>query len=337
MRFYQIEPTLENYWRGIILFGKNSATYKFALASALYDIPKQGSDLILLEDLAVPFSDALCRHLRSAPKQSTSSTSQFLAACSQFNAGQINRTELTTLTIRLGFNNVIEAFHNVNQEKIEKSFFIDERKSHQGIRLTDNFYTLSESLQYQNLHAETNARWKLVEQAWAMGISNKLINVEYDNDCQILFSRTQERRIDISSCRDSLNGYQKGRCFYCYAPISLQSGNEQFADVDHFIPRKALSQVQNIDGVWNLVLACKECNRGPQGKFAKLPSRHLLQRLSNRNEYFINSHLPLRETLINQTGNTQARRNEFLNTSWNNALQILFHQWKPPIQGNEVF
>jgi hypothetical protein len=51
MRFYQVEPTLENYWRGIILFGKNVASYKFALAHALYDVKRDGSDLILLEDL----------------------------------------------------------------------------------------------------------------------------------------------------------------------------------------------------------------------------------------------------------------------------------------------
>ncbi|VAL46716.1 Uncharacterised protein [Enterobacter hormaechei] len=34
MEFYQADPTLENYWRGVILFGRNVASYKFALASA---------------------------------------------------------------------------------------------------------------------------------------------------------------------------------------------------------------------------------------------------------------------------------------------------------------
>ena len=80
MRFYQVEPTLENYWRGIILFGKNVASYKFALAHALYDVKRDGSDLILLEDLAVPFSQHLCRHLAQAPKQITSARSQYLDA-----------------------------------------------------------------------------------------------------------------------------------------------------------------------------------------------------------------------------------------------------------------
>ena len=31
MRFYLADPRLENYWRGVILFGKNVASYKFAL------------------------------------------------------------------------------------------------------------------------------------------------------------------------------------------------------------------------------------------------------------------------------------------------------------------
>ncbi len=34
-KFYDIEPSLEHYWRLIILFGRNVATYKIALAKAL--------------------------------------------------------------------------------------------------------------------------------------------------------------------------------------------------------------------------------------------------------------------------------------------------------------
>lgn len=54
MDFYRANPTLENYWRGVILFGKNVASYKFALAYALYEIDKRGSDIITLDELAVP-------------------------------------------------------------------------------------------------------------------------------------------------------------------------------------------------------------------------------------------------------------------------------------------
>lgn len=307
MRFYQIEPTLENYWRGIILFGKNVASYKFALAHALYDIRRDGSDLIRLEELAVPFSQHLCRHLEQAPKQITSPKSQFLSACSRFNSQEITQDQLIAATVKLGFSVVLDKFHNVNQGEIARRFFIDERKTHQGIRLTDDFYSLTERQQYQNLIHETDARWRLVEQAWAMNIAS------------------------------SLNGYQKGRCFYCYKPISLESGDENLADVDHFIPWAARGEVANINGVWNLVLACKSCNRGEKGKFMRVPSAKLLRRLRDRNEYFITSHLPLRETLIRQTGNTTVRRDDFLAKIWNTARITLLHEWEPQAAGTDIF
>lgn len=337
MRFYQVEPTLENYWRGIILFGKNVASYKFALAHALYEVKRDGSDLILLEDLAVPFSQHLCRHLAQAPKQITSARSQYLDACRGFNAHEIDQDALTAATVRFGFNNVIDAFHNVNQGEIEKRFFIDERKTHKGIRLTSHFYQLTEREQYQNLMFETDARWNLVEQGWAMGVSRNLIAVEHDEQNNMLFSIQNNRRITITSCRDSLNGYQKGRCFYCFAPISVEPGDARLADVDHFIPWRLRDQVQNVNGVWNLVLACKSCNRGKQGKFAHVPSLKLLQRLHDRNEYFITSHLPLRETLIRQTGGSTAKRHDFLANVWNTAHVTLLHQWEPKAAGPDIF
>ena len=338
MQFIQADPSLENYWRGIILFGRNVASYKFALAHALYDVPRSGSDLILLDDLALHFSRHLCRHLVDAPKQITSQNSQFIDACKRFNAGEIDLAALTEITVRRGFNNVINAFHTVNQAPIDKRFFLDERKTSKGIRLTDNFYQLTERQQYRNLRQETDARWNLVEQGWAMGVSRSLIAVEYDQDSQLLFSRQNQRRIPVTSCRDSLNGYQKGHCFYCYAPIGVVSGEDTLADVDHFIPWKAQGAVTNLNGVWNLVLACQRCNRGELGKFARLPSAKLLQRLHNRNEYFINSHLPLRETLIRQTGTTPAARSSFLAQSWNTAKNnVIFHQWEPPAAGPERF
>lgn len=337
MEFYQADPTLENYWRGVILFGRNVASYKFALASALYEVDKTGSDLITLDQLAVPFSRYLCEHLKHAPKQITSRSSQFLETCLKFNRGEITHAQLIEATVRLGFNNVIDAFHYVNQGEIDKRFFLDERKTNNGIRLTDNFFLVGERLQYKNLAFETNARWSLVEQAWSMGISRNLVDVEFDEDNQMLFTKVNARRVDITSCRDSLNGYQKGRCFYCFKPISLVPGDTELADVDHFIPWAARHEVSNINGVWNLVLACRCCNRGVEGKSARIPDIRLLQRLHTRNEYFIQSKLPLHETIALQTGQRPEARRSFLQRNWQAALDKLIHTWKPNAEGEATF
>src|SRR4051812_2089824 len=95
-------------------------------------------------------------------------------------------------------------------------------------------------------------------------------------------------------------------------------------DVDQFFP---FTLVQNlgsaynatVNGVWNLVLACQRCNRGAEGKFARVPSLKYLERLHTRNSFLINSHHPLRETLINQTGLTEEQRRSFLQEQYRQA------------------
>ena len=85
----------------------------------------------------------------------------------------------------------------------------------------------------------------------------------------------------------------------------------------------------NWDGVWNLVLACPDCNRGEGGKFARIPAPEYLLRLNRRNEYLIGSHHPLRETLIAQTGETPQARWEYLKKVDRIATDLLpGERWK---------
>ena len=47
MEFYQVEPTLDNYWRSSILFGNNVESYKFALAKSLYELSSVDNELVI--------------------------------------------------------------------------------------------------------------------------------------------------------------------------------------------------------------------------------------------------------------------------------------------------
>ena len=337
MEFVDKDPTLENYWRSIILFGSNTASYKFALAHALYDVATIDNDLITLENLAVPFASRICQHLKDAPKQGTSPTSKFLDSCSQFNSGQKDRGELISDTLKYGFKNVVDAFHVVNRKPVARRFFIDERKTNKGIRITDNFFELSGCSQYQSFEFETEARWRLVEEAWTSGVGKNVVDINYDQKLKQLFTSRNDQRVNVTSCRSALNGYQKGRCFYCYKGISITPGNTDLADVDHFISFVAQHNVEGVNGVWNLVLSCYDCNRGVGGKFAQIPSIKLLQRLYKRNEYFISSHLPLRETLIRQTGGAELERKRYLQTQYDRARSVLLHTWEPEAQAGDLF
>ncbi|WP_211830830.1 HNH endonuclease domain-containing protein [Kistimonas asteriae] len=337
-RFYEVEPSLENYWRAIILFGKNSSSYKFALAKALYEFRDSASDLITLDALAEPFSRHVCTHIHQSSKQSTrENPGRFLDACADFNNGVIPQEQLLDQTVRLGFENVIDAFHNVARKTLDTRFFEDERKGAvKAIRLTDHFFRLAEQVVFADIQYETEARWRLVETAWQSNISKNLLAVQHDHDAGSLFVRMNDRRIDITSCRDSLNGYQKGRCFYCYDTISIDSSADNLADVDHFFPWCIRHDLPAINGIWNLVLACTDCNRGEGGKFERVPALSLLERLHARNEYFINSHLPIRETLIKQTGKTELQRQQFLQSCYGVAKTQIIHTWRPKPKGGST-
>ena len=105
---------------------------------------------------------------------------------------------------------------------------------------------------------------------------------------------------------------------------------ETGCDVDHFFPHtlQSLSTDINLNGVWNLVLACPSCNRGEGGKFARVPAKKYLERLHQRNEFLISSHHPLRETLMRQTGETVEDRVRFLNDMYKFAVDHLIFRWE---------
>lgn len=332
MPFVSKQPMLEDYWRGIILFGRNVASYKFALAKSLLDLKPASGQLVKLEDLAPFYSGHITKHLKKADKQGTSSSSKFLDGCRKYNLGSINQEELIELTVRSGFNNVIDAFHVVGQGDVPARFYIDERKKNQGIRVTEEFSDLLSRHQSGNLPKEVEARWSLVETAWELRVSRSLLSVGHDEDSQSLFVLdNKKRRKSVTSSRDALNGYQKGKCFYCFSDIYIGDRNgDEYPEVDHFFPHTLKNQgFSNIvDGVWNLVLSCRECNRGTGGKFACVPTIKLLERLHRRNEFLISSHHPLRETLIQQTGVSEALRKQFLSTFHEKAWAKLIHTWE---------
>jgi hypothetical protein len=321
MQFAEVHPSLDNYWRAVILFGRNVASYKFALGRSLLELAQRGQTVVPLTDLALPFARHIAEHLNRADRQATSSSSQFLDACRKFNRGELTEAQLQDVTVRLGFNNVIDAFHVVGNGGIGVRFFVDERNTPtRGIRLTDEVLKLPELYQHRNLPSEIEARWRLVETAWQLNMPVNSLVVAYDPELEWLVTESLDtRRTSITSCRDALNGYQKGKCFYCFGDISVVGGEPDLADVDHFLPHRLKQHgdkfpwAGQLDGVWNLVLACQTCNRGRAGKSGHVPEFRFLKRLHRRNEFLIESHHPLRETLLSQTGGAEEERKAVLN------------------------
>ena len=334
-KFQINDPSLESQWRAIILFGKNSATYKFAFAKSLLGLIEQEKTKISLDALAIPFANSIVEHLKKSDKQGNAGSSKFLEGCRSYINEKITKEDLYSLTEKYGFVNVVDAFQNVNGGTIPNAFY--EKNYSQGkkeIVVTDNLLKIKELFQYRNLEQEVEARWNLVETAWNLQINPNLLEVKYDESKSLFFIESNlMRRIDITSVRDSLNGYQKGKCFYSYQDISINKNDINICEVDHFLPhvnKVAHSQTgANINGVWNLVLADSSINLH---KKARIPEERFLHRLYNRNEFYIESKHPLAETIINQTGLTKESRRSFLEAQYNLALKHSIHPWKPEIE-----
>ena len=76
--FVSLTPTLEDYWRSIILFGRNTASYKFALANSLLHFGSRQHDTIEAQDIADIFSTHICSHLKSNDRQGVSVSNSYL-------------------------------------------------------------------------------------------------------------------------------------------------------------------------------------------------------------------------------------------------------------------
>lgn len=314
--FINDDPSLETKWRSLILFGKNSATYKFAFAKSMLDQAETGKSFVSLEDLALPYAKYIIEHLKINDKQGNAQSSKFLNACRSRRSGTITDDELHGITIKYGFVNVVDAFQNLQGGQISDPFYRKDENFQKTGRLviTDQLLSLKNTFQFRNLRSEVEARWRLVETAWSNNISPNLLEVKYDESENLLFIKSDVMdRVDVTSSRDALSGYQKGKCFYCADDISIIKGNDSICHVDHFLPHshKREHLPANINGVWNLVLSCQSCN-GAGEKSDRVPDMRFLERLNARNEFYISSKHPLAETIVNQTGKLKADRISFL-------------------------
>ncbi len=332
--FQDAPPTPAGDWRHIVRFGRNVASYKFALGRALLNLAAQQQTFVRLEDLSVPYVASICEHLLAEDRQSTSARSRFLEACRSRNRGELEAAQLAEVTVQLGFNNVIDAFHiSRGGEPTQTRFFTDERATRHGITLTDHLLELANGLQAQVLPLEVDARWNLVQTSWGLGLGTRLVSFEIapDEDAVNLYVPSRLRRAPITGVRAALSGYQDGRCAYCDTPFT-DIGTSRVA-VDHVLPFVLMSRGWH-DGdlhqVWNLVLACYACN---SAKRDLPPHKDWMHWLDERGEHLIASHHPLRETMISQLGPDPAHRHETLRRRHAAAIERMRSSWTPPVRG----
>lgn len=308
----------------MILMGDNNKTYKFALAKSIIELAQNGTNELLVEDIAIVFNKYMLEHVKSGTIQGVKPYGEYLDACQKFLNGEVEEDKLLKMLVSRIIQNPIKRLHTVNRQPIPKSFY--DHSSKKKLVIRDEFFHLIEGPHGSSLFHEIEARWRLVERAWELKVDPKILEVEYDEESKIFYinknSEGKTRRIDVTNARDALNGYQKGHCFFCFDHISLESGSNNVCHVDHFFAHTLFDRLNNsvnYNGVWNLVLSCQDCN---STKSAQCPDFSYLERLHNRNEHYIESHHPLRESLM-KTGESEKQRIAFLQSRYNEASKEL--------------
>lgn len=294
-----------DYWRAIILYGLNTATYKIALAQALGHFAAHDRDRVTMSDLAETFFDLYAaRLIEGKPQLATPGRLTVMERIVQLHrAGSLTRERAIARVETEAFGDVIPRFHKVGG-RVLPAFY---EASPQGLILTDALFDVFGGADHAPRLAELDSRWSLLEAAFTIRRDESALA----SDIRALYLRKGYERTDITGTVPVLDAYQHNRCFYCGEPIA-----DGDIHVDHVIPR----QLVNHDEIWNLVLAHSFCNLQ---KSDALPDRRYIEKLFSRNEHLIASARPISVELVAQLGATPERRRAHLATVYDHAREVL--------------
>ncbi|NCC82265.1 MAG: HNH endonuclease [Clostridia bacterium] len=301
----------KDYWRSIILYGLNTATYKIALAKCLYNFTKEEKTIVSMHDLSVEFFKEFKIRLENGMPQLyiPGRQTKMENIVQRFNLGLVSEEEAISFVENNAFVDVVPRFHTVNNASIPTKFY---EYNKNGLILTDSVFEIFSGVDKENLFNEMISRWGLLEAAFQLKNGDtKLIN-----DIRNIYLSKGYERQNITGTIPVLNGYQKGICFYCGESME---GHD--IHVDHVIPRQVIYH----DDIWNLVLAHAFCN---EQKSDALPSIKYINKLIERNEHFIASNHPIKNKLILTMGKTIKERKNYVYKVYNDVKVVIPYTWE---------
>ena len=295
--FLTAENTPIHTVRTLLLFGRNSSTYKFAFCKAL--MKHSAKDRILYTDLRDDFLKEFVNHYALNKNQFGGGANSLTNASDKFLESDKSAQDWDEFLIVAEnniYNNVFDAFQNVGRGEISNEHkLFEHHKSSKSIVITDKLNLILDSPTIrESISIEAESRWKVVEEAWRSKLSVNLL--EYVDGEFISLDTQSNGRVNLRSAIDVLMPYQRQKCFYCNRKLNRKadSKDDDFPDVDHFFPLSQMGSTHfhgiNPNGVWNLVVSCKKCNRGNEGKFDMPADKIFYDKLLARNLYFFEEH-----------------------------------------------
>ena len=298
----------EDYWKGIILFGLNAATYKMGLAKTLLHFAKAGEQQVKWDDLAEVYLNEYVDRLNlcAMPQQSNPNRLTVMERIvKELSIGKISHDNAVNKVAEKGFVDVVPRFQTIGTNKsiVENHFYEIKFGSH--LNLKDSILGFDSDL-ITELESEVIARWGLLEGAFSINQTNYHLS----NDIRDIYLQDGYERKTLTSNIPFLSGYQGNTCFYCSEKLEGET------HVDHVLPRQVVCH----DEIWNLVLSHKDCNLL---KSDKLVGRHFITKLIARNENIMGSNHPWKHKIITSLGNTPRKRKLSLELHYDNVKSVL--------------
>jgi len=202
--------TPKDSWRGIILLGLNTATYKLALAHCLLQYVAQDQSSVPMCDLARDFFDIYLSRLENGKPQLVMANRLTVMerVVEQYRLGKLNRSQAILRVENEAFGDVIPRFHNVDNEPVPTRFY---ETTPSGLVITDDTFAVLSGPDQAILRQDINSRWDLLEAAFEM----RRGDAKLQNDIRRFYLLKGYERTAVTHMRPVLDGYQQGKCFYC--------------------------------------------------------------------------------------------------------------------------
>jgi len=313
-----LEPTPEDFWRGITLYGENQTTYKMALGSLLMKYAKKNFQKLTLDELAEDFFQIYDKRIKETGKSQYKKFDDDSVVEKQIRGvfdGSITKTKALN-KIKSGplLDQVLPYFLNVFGFKPIPVKFYSVSDDKKILNLHDPLLNLFSDNQNDHYSKKIKSRWNLLEYSFEKISEAERIFV--DTLDEQLFVVRKDKRTNLTPIKDALSGYQQDRCFYCGEKLFEPS------HVDHVIPFKALEHNE----FWNLVVAHEQCNLR---KTDCVTGQHFIENLIERNEFVIKSHLPLHKEIQADLGSSpKVRRQKIIDSYLYAKNEKKFRMWE---------
>ena len=208
----------QDYWKALILYGLNQATYKIALGKALLNLCEQGHTNVPWDVLSREFLQQYIHRLTAGEAMPQQSIPARRTRMEQIvNAVESDKLSVDGAISEVGetaFGDVIHRFPNLGRDESFQGMFyrFDFGKS---LTLTDELHKIVETSRNE-LEDELDARWGLLEGAFCI----RQGNYELVNDLRSIYLEGGYDRKNLTTNIPFLQGYQGNICFYCGEEIT---------------------------------------------------------------------------------------------------------------------